>query len=98
MITIISGFLINILLLISSGKLIGSLPEEKRTVVVLKPGGTSLMTDVIQQAIDSCSGQGGGLVRFTEGIYYSGTIQMRNNITLLLDKGPLKPIKIIRNK
>jgi hypothetical protein len=87
MITIISRLLINILLLISSGKLAGSLPGEKRTVVVLRPGGTSLMTDVIQIAIDSCSGQGGGLVRFTEGIYYSGTIQLKSNITLKLDKG-----------
>jgi hypothetical protein len=89
MITVLSRLLINIIFLISSGNLSGTLSEEKKIEVVLKPGGASLMTDIIQQAIDKCSGEGGGLIRFTEGTYYSGTIQLRNNITLHLDKGAL---------
>jgi hypothetical protein len=63
--------------------------EEEKSEVVLKPAGSILMTEVIQQAIDKCASEGGGTVRFTEGTYHSGTIQLKSKVTLHLDNGVL---------
>ena len=46
--------------------------------------GTTLNTDAIQKAIDSCSGGGGGTVQFPAGRYVTGTIQLKDNVTLHL--------------
>jgi hypothetical protein len=81
--------LIGVAFLPFSGMDIISLPGEKKTEVVLKPAGSSLMTDIIQHAIDSCENSGGGIVRFTEGTYYSGTILLKSNVILQLNKGVL---------
>ena len=48
-----------------------------------------LMTQTIQNAIDSCAGKGGGVVLFSPGTYLSGGIQLKSNITLQFDKGAL---------
>jgi hypothetical protein len=61
--------------------------EVKEREIVLKPSGKSLMTEVIQQAIDKSAAEGGGVIRFSKGTYYSGTIEFRNNIILVLDEG-----------
>jgi polygalacturonase len=84
MITTIIGFLISSLLSLSSPEMNSLISEKKLTEITLKPAGTSLMTDMIQQAIDRCAESGGGIVHFTAGEYYSGTIQLKNNITLNL--------------
>jgi hypothetical protein len=47
------------------------------------------MTDSIQYAIDKCASAGSGVVIFSKGIYLSGGIQLRSNITLQLDKGTI---------
>lgn len=60
-----------------------------RFEITLKPEPGSLMTRAIQDAIDQCSGKGGGIVRFTPGTYNSGTIELRDNITLVLEEGAL---------
>jgi polygalacturonase len=86
MITTIIGFLISSLLSLSSPEMNSLFSETKLIEITLKPAGTSLMTDMIQVAIDRCADSGGGIVHFTEGEYYSGTIQLRNNTTLNLRK------------
>jgi len=48
-----------------------------------------LMTQTIQNAIDSCAGKGGGVILFSSGTYLSGGIQLKSNITLQFDKGAL---------
>jgi polygalacturonase len=59
------------------------------TVSVLDFGaaadGATLNTDAIQRAIDSCSKQGGGTVHFPAGRYVSGTLLLKDNVTLHLD-------------
>lgn len=43
-------------------------------------------THAIQSAIDACSLAGGGEVRIREGIYISGTILLKENVTLNIDQ------------
>lgn len=49
--------------------------------------GVTLDTNAIQAAIDDCTSQGGGRVLLTAGVYYSGSIYLRSNITLDLQSG-----------
>jgi polygalacturonase len=42
-------------------------------------------TVAIQNAIDACSKQGGGVVEFPAGQFVSGTILLKDNVTILLD-------------
>jgi polygalacturonase len=44
-------------------------------------------TGAIQKAIDTCMAQGGGVVRLPAGRYLSGSILLKNNVTLRLDDG-----------
>jgi len=48
--------------------------------------GENLDTAAIQAAIDACSDQGGGTVRFPPGIFLSGSIHMKSHVALKLDK------------
>jgi polygalacturonase len=48
--------------------------------------GTTLNTGAIQKAIDECNRTGGGKVIFPAGIYLSGTIELKDNVTLHLNK------------
>ncbi len=48
--------------------------------------GKTLNTTVIQSAIDSCSSSGGGTVHFSAGTWLTGTLLLKNNVTLNLDK------------
>jgi polygalacturonase len=52
-----------------------------------KGDGVAKDTVAIQKAIDACEIQGGGTVELTAGIYLSGPIVLKSNITLRLDKG-----------
>lgn len=56
--------------------------------VVLSPA-NGLMTATINGAIEKCAASGGGTVKFTRGIYHSGTLELKNNITLHLEKGAI---------
>ncbi|MDR3707863.1 MAG: glycosyl hydrolase family 28 protein [Capsulimonadaceae bacterium] len=51
------------------------------------PDGRTLDTDAIQKAVDACSQAGGGTVRVPAGTYLTGTINLRDNVTLSLDTG-----------
>jgi hypothetical protein len=44
-------------------------------------------TEPIQKAIDTCSAQGGGVVRLPAGQYLCGSILLKNRVTLQLDQG-----------
>jgi hypothetical protein len=55
--------------------------------IILKPAaGDVLMTEIIQNAVDKCAEKGGGTVRLTSGTYRSGTIELKSNLTIKLDK------------
>lgn len=48
--------------------------------------GTTLNTTAIQKAIDACYQAGGGKVTFPEGKFLSGTIVLKDNITIHFEK------------
>jgi polygalacturonase len=52
-----------------------------------QPGGKILCTEPIQQAIDRCAADGGGTVYFPPGVFLSGTIYLKSNVTLRLAAG-----------
>jgi polygalacturonase len=49
--------------------------------------GTARDTAAIQAAIDACHAQGGGTVFIPAGVYLTGALTLRSNITLHLDAG-----------
>lgn len=53
----------------------------------IKSNGTTLNTTAIQKAIDYISENGGGSLRFYVGRYLTGTIELKSNVTLLLQEG-----------
>lgn len=44
-------------------------------------------THAIQKAIDKCHQDGGGTVYFPSGVYLSGSLQLKSNVSLFLDAG-----------
>jgi hypothetical protein len=48
--------------------------------------GEALDTAAINDAIETCGDQGGGTVRFPPGIFLSGSIHMKSNVTLKLEQ------------
>jgi hypothetical protein len=52
-----------------------------------KGDGVALDTAAIQKAIEACAKAGGGQVWFPPGRYLSGTIHLRNGVTLFLEAG-----------
>jgi hypothetical protein len=76
--------LILVLLIIRSFSLYS---QVKHIEIFLNPGGDELVTGSIQSAIDKCASDGGGMVHFSEGVYHSGTLELKNNVVLQLDKG-----------
>lgn len=48
--------------------------------------GNTLNTTAIQKAIDKCHGEGGGKVVFPAGRFLSGTIEIKDNVTLHFEK------------
>jgi polygalacturonase len=49
--------------------------------------GTTRNTAAIQEAIDDLSASGGGKLIFPKGTYLTGSIQIKNNVTLRLEEG-----------
>lgn len=66
-------------------------PAPQRELSVAKFGvladGRTPDTEPIQKAVDTCSTQGGGIVRIPAGRYLCGTILLKNRVTLHLDGG-----------
>ena len=52
-----------------------------------KPDGVTLNSARIQAAIDFASANGGGRVVFTPGNWVTGTIYVKDNVTLHLERG-----------
>ena len=52
-----------------------------------KGDSSTVNTSFIQQAIDSCHAEGGGTVYFPKGNFITGTIQMKSNVNIYLDRG-----------
>ncbi len=52
-----------------------------------KADGRTLDTAAIQRAIDACAGRGGGIVLLTGGAFASGTLVLRDRITLRIAPG-----------
>jgi polygalacturonase len=49
--------------------------------------GTTLATAAIQRAVDACAGRGGGVVLLSGGEFLSGTIVLKDGVTLRIDRG-----------
>lgn len=49
--------------------------------------GKTMNTEAIQKAIDTCHKEGGGKVIFTPGVYKTGSIFLKSNVELHLEKG-----------
>ncbi|QHV95028.1 glycoside hydrolase family 28 protein [Spirosoma endbachense] len=49
--------------------------------------GKTLETKAIQATIDACAAKGGGVVTFKSGQYVTGSLFLKMNVTLRLDKG-----------
>ncbi|TBH71071.1 GDSL family lipase [Aquirufa nivalisilvae] len=66
---------------------------KKDTFSIVSYGATSsptfLNTSAIQQAIDLCSAQGGGVVSIPAGFWLSGPISLKSNVNLQLEAGAL---------
>lgn len=52
-------------------------------------GGIALNTQAINQAIETCSQQGGGVVLIPAGLWLSGPIRLRSHVNLHLERGAL---------
>ena len=50
---------------------------------------TTNNSPAIQKAIDDCASKGGGIVYFKPGVYVSGSIFIKSNVQLRIDKGVL---------
>src|SRR5690348_14877070 len=65
------------------------MPASKKTFWVNDFGATSngskVTTSSIQKAIDACAQKGGGIVRFKQGTYLTGSIFLKENVHLLID-------------
>ncbi|PBQ31343.1 exo-poly-alpha-D-galacturonosidase [Sphingobacteriaceae bacterium] len=51
--------------------------------------GVTLSTESIQKAIDDCAKKGGGIISFNAGTYVMGSIFLKENVHLKIDKGVL---------
>ncbi len=49
--------------------------------------GKTVTTKAIQAAIDACAKKGGGIVSFKPGVYLSGSVFLKSNVHLKIDKG-----------
>ena len=51
--------------------------------------GTMLNTIAVQKAVDECSANGGGIVRFDKGVFVLSTIFLKSNVTIEIPQGTL---------
>jgi polygalacturonase len=52
-----------------------------------KADGQSNDAEAINSAIKMCSDSGGGIVLFSKGVYSTGSIHLKNNVSIVLDSG-----------
>jgi hypothetical protein len=58
-------------------------------IISISPGANTVITEQLQQAIDSVGNAGGGTVLFPEGKYISGGLHLRSNVILQFEKGAI---------
>jgi polygalacturonase len=83
---------VNLLLLIAFSFTVNAAPPGKNTFYNVKDygakgDGTTLDTKAINATIDAASAEGGGTVYFSGGNYLTGSIHLKSNITLYIDRG-----------
>lgn len=49
--------------------------------------GKGLYTETVQKAVDECSANGGGIVRFEKGVYVLSTVFLKSNVTIEIPEG-----------
>ncbi len=76
-----------LIILISSVAQLANAQAVRITDFGAKNDGVTVNTEAIQNAIDSQAEKGGGTVIIPTGLFISGTIYLRSNITLHLDNG-----------
>ena len=54
-----------------------------------KSDSSTVATKIIQSAIDACAKKGGGIVAFKPGVYLTGSLFVKSNVNLRIDKGVL---------
>src|SRR3569832_1054523 len=68
-------------------------PSSKKIYWVNSFGATNdtgkVITKIIQQAIDKCAKEGGGIVAFKPGVYKTGSIFLKSGVHLRIDKDVL---------
>lgn len=68
-----------------------TIPEKTKVFNVADYGavgdGKTLDTKAIQKAIDTCASKGGGIVTFNPGDYLTGSIFIKKDVNLRIDKG-----------
>lgn len=83
----LSGLLIFVLCATASTSCLHALGSCDPRAFGAKADGITKDTSAIQAAIDSCERHGGGVVRLGAGTYLTAPIELKTNITLMLDKG-----------
>ena len=67
--------------------LTASAKDDYASMFGIKSNGTTLNTTSIQKAIDFISAEGGGTLIFKVGRYLTGTIELKDNVTIELGEG-----------
>ena len=83
--TLVKMFLLFCLLIFSNSVF----SQRQNFEITLLPDSTGLMTSAIQNAIDKCHSLGGGKVHLSKGTFICGSLQLKSNITLQIDKGSI---------
>ncbi len=47
--------------------------------------GKTIVTEALQRLVDECAENGGGVVYLQDGIYLSGTLELKENVTLYIE-------------
>lgn len=66
-----------------------SAEDYKASLFGIKSNGTTLNTTAIQKAIDYIHNKGGGRLVFYVGRYLTGNIQLKSNVSILLNEGAI---------
>ncbi len=86
-------YCIKYLILLNSAIILCSYAGAQETCNVLTKGidntGDKINTTLIQNTIDQMNNSGGGTIYFPSGIYLTGPIELKSNITLFLDAGAI---------